>query len=125
MTCNSLASAGRFAIAEVEADASVFTAMRVAFQNASNKAGTALPLWSADLDADGNIIVPGTLPLYHPNGNYTTAEVTALSAWVNAHGLTNAQVAAYFGTTPAQLSAWLQSHPRQQATTAIMERWVD
>jgi len=124
MTCNSAAIAGRFCIAEVEADASVFTAMRAAFQAAPNKAGTVLPLWSGTLDADGNIVGTEPYPLYHPFGNYTAAEVTALSAWTTAHGLTNGVVAAYFNTTPAQLSAWLQAHPRQQATDAIMARWT-
>jgi hypothetical protein len=58
-----------------------------------------------------------------PRDPFTAAQVGYLSTWINAHGITNAEFAALFNVTAAQLSAWLQSHPRWQFAAQLNERF--
>lgn len=59
-----------------------------------------------------------------PRDNFTSAQVGYLSTWINAHSITNAEFAALFNVTAAQLSAWLQSHPRWQFAAQLNERFT-
>lgn len=52
------------------------------------------------------------------------AEVTALSNYLTTKtGLTNTQIAAWFGVTALQLSAWLQANPRSEAINRLLIAW--
>jgi hypothetical protein len=59
-----------------------------------------------------------------PDIPFTAGQVTALSTWVNAHGITNTEFAALFDVAPAQLSNWLTTHPRWQFAQQIHDRFV-
>lgn len=59
-----------------------------------------------------------------PSLPLTGAEVTALSNYLtNKTGLTNTQIANWFGLSAAQLSAWLQNNPRSEAVARMLEAW--
>lgn len=59
-----------------------------------------------------------------PSLPLTGAEVTALSTYLtNKTGLTNTQIANWFGLSAAQLSAWLQNNPRSEAVARMLEAW--
>lgn len=54
----------------------------------------------------------------------SSAEVTALSTYLTTKtGLTNTQIAAWFGLSAAQLSNWLQTNPRSEAIAKMLEAW--
>lgn len=54
----------------------------------------------------------------------SAAEVTALSTYLTTKtGLTNTQIANWFGLSAAQLSTWLQSNPRSEAVARMLEAW--
>lgn len=58
------------------------------------------------------------------NDPFTAAEVTALSSWLTTKtGATNSQIAAWFDTTPAALSNWLQNNPRLSAFKKLYTTW--
>lgn len=58
------------------------------------------------------------------NTPLTSQEVTALSNYLTAKtGLTNNQIANWFGLSAAQLSNWLQTNPRSEAVARLMEAW--
>lgn len=59
-----------------------------------------------------------------PSLPLSAAEVTALSAYLTAKtGLTNTQIANWFGVTALQLSAWLQANPRSEAIARLLDAW--
>lgn len=58
-----------------------------------------------------------------PDNPFTSPQVSALSAWLNAHGVTNGEFAALFDVTAAQLAGWLTSHPRWQFAKVISEKF--
>lgn len=59
-----------------------------------------------------------------PGAPCTSQQVTILSTWLNAHGITNTEFAALFGVTAAQLSTWLQTHPRWQAAQVMHDKFT-
>jgi hypothetical protein len=54
----------------------------------------------------------------------TSQQVTVLSTWLNNHNITNSEFAALFGVTAAQLSNWLQTHPRWQIAQVIHDKFA-
>lgn len=69
-------------------------------------------------------LVNGGTNLLAPDLPATSQQVTALSTWLNNHAITNTEFAALFGITAAQLSAWLQSHPRWMIAAQMKERFA-
>ena len=58
-----------------------------------------------------------------PSEPFTSAHVTFLSTWLNEHGITNQEFADLFDLQAAEVSAWLQSHPRKQFAQVIHDRF--
>ncbi len=76
-----------------------------------------LPIMRVNLDeAEGNTTS-------EPSSSFSAAEVTILSTWFNGRGITNTVFSAYFGSTPAQISAWMQANPRWLFAEKIAEAW--
>lgn len=65
----------------------------------------------------------GPAPLA-PDVPFTAGQVTALSTWINAHGITPAEFAALFDVSAAQLSDWLQTHSRLEFAKQIYSRFL-
>lgn len=59
-----------------------------------------------------------------PSLPLSALEVMALSAYLTTKtGLSNAAIAAWFGVTALQLSAWLQANPRSEAIARLLDAW--
>jgi hypothetical protein len=58
-----------------------------------------------------------------PDAPFTSGQVTALSAWLTAHGVTNDEFAALFDVSAAQVATWLQGHPRWQFAQTIHDQF--
>ena len=70
-----------------------------------------------------SLVQEGINPLA-PRDPFTSGQVTVLSTWLNAHTITNSEFAALFDITAAQLSNWLQTHPRWQFAQQVHDRFV-
>ena len=105
---------------EVVAEAAVLTAIDADFDAAADKAGTHRIVWATAAAPQAGPADTGR----EPDEPFTDAEITALSQWINAHGITNTQFAAYFDTTPAQVAQWMKSHSRQEFTTRVAAAWA-
>jgi hypothetical protein len=54
----------------------------------------------------------------------SASEVSTLSTWLqNKTGKTVSQIAAWLDSTPAQISNWLQNHPRREAAKKLFAAW--
>lgn len=107
-------------MAEVVAEASVLVDIDADFDAAPDKTGTHRIVWATALDPETGPADTGR----EPDEPFTDAEITALSAWINAHGVTNTQFANYFGVTAAEVAEWMRTHPRQQFTTIVAREWA-
>ncbi len=70
-----------------------------------------------------SLVQEGLNPLA-PRDPFTSGQVTILSTWLNAHTITNTEFAALFDITAAQLSNWLQTHPRWQFAQQVHDRFT-
>lgn len=105
------------------ADETVFTAMATAFVQAGDKSGLAIPVWRTYWQDDENTTD------YEPADPFTQQEVGLISDWLNANGISNAGFVSFvneqLGTsmTVQEVSAWMQSRPRQQFTSIVARVW--
>ena len=104
-------TAKNVAAAYVIADSATLDAI-----NVSRTVAIALIRLAISADDGPNPLDPGT--------PCTSQQVTILSTWLNAHAITNTEFAALFDITAAQLSTWLQTHPRWQAAQVMHDRFV-
>ncbi len=84
--------------------------------NMDRTAGIALIRVMVDSEAGANPLAP--------EEPFTTGQVSALSAWLNAHGVTNAEFAALFGVSAAELGDWLTSNPRWRFAEVTHEQFA-
>lgn len=83
--------------------------------NSDRTTGIALIRVSASADDETHALAP--------DEPFTAGQVTALAAWLNAHDITNAEFAALFDVTAAQLSNWLTNHARWRFAQQIHDRF--
>lgn len=77
---------------------------------------TGIALIRVPLSEDGTSNLP-------PDEPFTGPQVTALAAWLNAHGVTNEQFSGWFEATPEQVLEYLTTHPRVDLAKEIHRRW--